>query len=192
MPVRIGTVVSLLACSLLGAAAPGDPVWGVSGGLALGSQTHLRTTTGSKPGLELGVLATWKVGQGGALRASLDLTLFGKGTDDAPVAGLQQDIETEVRATVLGVTYLRRAGAWRLGGGAHLVRWTVDNTNRLAAAGGSVALTSSPAWTRGGLSLVASRPLNERWALEGRLLASTYGYEDAAAQMLTVRVIRTF
>jgi len=169
---------------------------GLQAALALPMGEDLRLTTGSGPCPIIGLHATWILDEHQALRPRLDLMFFDRDRQEV-AEPLPQRIDTRVQGTALGVEYLYRPqgneGRWAVGAGLYLIRWSVTSTNRIRVPGSGTTETSGTArWTREGLGLVTTWRLTPRLDLEGRWIASHYGYENLPARLGTIGLLFHF
>lgn len=181
---------SALSADPPGKGEPNKHLGGLQVALLSGGGDLSTTASG---GFSLGAFYHRRLDEKQGLRFTLDSLSFGKATQNAPSAGLQQTVDTTVKAMSIGAEYRRIREAWSFGAGPAYVHWTVDSTNRVANTGGqSVVRTGSADWWKPGFQASVGYAFNPHLALEGRFLASKYGYEDAAVQVLSLQLAWTF
>jgi len=203
-PTRIIVAACLLGLAALPASAQSrSREYGAraSVGLATGD---LRDTTSNSPCYDLGAFADFHLAENQVIQARLDGLFFpsehkqSKGTSGGNP--WVRDLDTRVKAWTLGAEYLVRPfqglPRLQLGGGVHLVHWTVDNSSVLTltvgATSGSVAENSRPTWNKVGLSVVTRYQLSRHLGAEARLLSSAYGWEGERVQVGQLGLSWTF
>jgi len=203
----------LIATLLVGvislpAMAQSRPIqWGVQGSLGL-STGDLKDTANSGPCFSLGGHMDYTVMKGHTLRARVDGMFFqstnlqSRGTSDGNP--WLRSLDTKVRGWSLGAEYLLqpfpRESRLTFGAGLHLVRWSVNNTSTLeltvgtnsGASTGTLVESSTPSWTKVGISLLVAYRITPRLSAEARVLSSGYGWEGERVHLGQIGLAWTF
>ncbi len=177
--------------------------YGFQGSLGVATG-DLKDTTRNKPCLSLGGHLDYALAPQQTLRARLD-GLFFQSTQQVSAGtsggnAWTRSLDTKVQGWTLGAEYLIQLFPQEFpvtfGAGVHLVRWSVDSTSTLdltvGSTTGNVVESSKPAWTKIGISLLASYRINRQLSAEARLLSSAYGWEGERVQVGQLGVVWTF
>ncbi len=168
--------------------------WGVQGALGL-STGDLKDTADQGLSLNLGGHMDYAVMPGHTLSTRLDGLFFqaARKRSSGSTGGnpWTHDLQTKVQGWTLGAEYIlqlfKADSRVSVGGGVHLVRWTVDSTDTLdittPGGGGRVVDSSNPSWTKVGISLVAGYQISPKVRAEVRVLSSSYGWEGERVQV---------